>query len=274
MTLPIETESILERILARTIADLDERREREPVGILERRALNCPVRASLKDAIARPGTSVIAEFKRASPSRGRFAVELNPAAVAAEYAEGGAVAISVLTDQPFFQGSLADLSEVAELAHAEAPPIAVLRKDFMIDEYQILEARAAGADAVLLIVAALDQPTLRRLHQFTQKLGLDSLVEVHDEEELERAEDIGAAILGINNRNLRTFNVDLSVTEKLAARRATDALLVSESGIFSRVDVERLEAAGADAILVGESLVLAADRVATIRQLRGGPEGQ
>jgi indole-3-glycerol phosphate synthase len=274
MTLPIETESILERILARTIADLDERREREPVGILERRALHRPVRASLKDAIARPGTSVIAEFKRASPSRGRFAVELNPAAVAAEYAEGGAVAISVLTDQPFFQGSLADLSEVAELAHAEAPPIAVLRKDFMIDEYQILEARAAGADAVLLIVAALDQPTLRRLHQFTQKLGLDALVEVHDEEELERAEDIGAAILGINNRNLRTFNVDLSVTEKLAARRATDALLVSESGIFSRADVERLEAAGADAILVGESLVLAADRVATIRQLRGGPEGQ
>lgn len=273
MTPPIETGTILDRILARTAADLVEHREREPYGELERRAMNRPVHASFRDAIARPGTSVIAEFKRASPSRGRFAVEMNPADVAAEYAAGGAVAISVLTDQPFFQGSLADLREAAEMAHSEADSLAVLRKDFVLDEYQILEARAAGADAVLLIVAALDQATLIRLHGFARDVGLDALVEVHDLDEFDRAESIGAAIIGINNRDLRTFNVDLGVTERLASRRSTNALLVSESGIFHRSHVERLEAAGADAILVGESLVLATDRAAAVRTLRGVPDG-
>lgn len=269
MTIPIETGTILDRILTRTASDLAARQEREAYDALERRALASPVRTSFREAIARRGTSVIAEFKRASPSRGRFAVELNPADVAAEYAAGGAVAMSVLTDQPFFQGSLADLAEAAEMAHSELVPLAVLRKDFVIDEYQILEARAAGADAVLLIVAALDQPSLTHLHEFAQSVDLDALVEVHDLDELARAEEIGASIIGVNNRDLRTFAVDLAVTEQLAARRTTDALLVSESGIFSRSDVERLEAAGADAILVGESLVLAPDRAQAIQYLRG-----
>jgi indole-3-glycerol phosphate synthase len=231
--------------------------------------MDTPVQGSLRQAITRPGPSVIAEFKRASPSRGRFAVDVNPVEVAAEYASGGAVAMSVLTDEPFFEGSLDDLTDGARAAHAQTVPLAVLRKDFIVDEYQVLEARAAGADAILLIVAALDQPTLARLSEFACDTGLDTLVEVHDEEELARAEAIGAAIIGVNNRDLRTFAVDLAVTERLAARRTTDALLVAESGIFSRHDVERLESAGADAILVGESLVLAPDRAAAIRQLRG-----
>jgi indole-3-glycerol phosphate synthase len=150
--------------------------------------------------------------------------------------------------------------------------MAILRKDFVIDEYQILEARAAGADAVLLIVAALDQVALVRLLEFTAATGLDALVEVHDEEELARAEAAGAQIIGVNNRDLRTFTVDLVVTERLSSRRASDALFVSESGIFTRQDVERLEAAGADAILVGESLVRASDRARAIRDLRGVTE--
>jgi indole-3-glycerol phosphate synthase len=272
VTAPIDTGTILDRILARTAADLDERKEREPIAVLERRAFATPVRGSLLAAVSAPGTSVIAEFKRASPSKGRFPVEMDPAGVAAEYASGGAAAMSVLTDEPFFQGSLSDLRAAAEVAHAGPTPMAVLRKDFVIDEYQILEARAAGADAVLLIVAALDQSTLNRLLDFANDAGLDALVEVHDQDELARAESVGASIIGVNNRDLRTFTVDLAVTERLASRRTTDARFVSESGIFTRADVDRLEAAGADAVLVGESIVLAPDRSAAIRQLRGPGE--
>jgi indole-3-glycerol phosphate synthase len=266
---PIETGTILDRILARTVADLVERKTRLSIAELEEQALAMPVQGSLARAIAAPGTSVIAEFKRASPSKGRFPVDMDPASVAGEYAEGGAVAMSILTDEPFFQGSLSDLSSAAEVAHSRPVSMAILRKDFVIDEYQILEARAAGADAVLLIVAALDQRALTRLLTVATETGLDALVEVHDEEELVRAEAAGARIIGVNNRDLRTFTVDLAVTERLASRRATEAFFVSESGIFTRQDVERLEAAGIDAILVGESLVRASDRARAIRELRG-----
>jgi indole-3-glycerol phosphate synthase len=269
VTAPIETGTILDRILTRTAADLVERKARVPFAEIEQRARATRVQGSLAQAIAAPGTSVIAEFKRASPSKGRFPVEMDPATVAAEYAAGGAGAMSVLTDEPFFQGSLADLTDAAGIAHARPVPMAILRKDFMIDEYQILEARAAGSDAILLIVAALDQPALLRLLDFATETGLDALVEVHDEEELARAEAAGARIIGVNNRDLRTFAVDLAVTERLASRRASDALFVSESGIFTRQDVERLEAAGADGILVGELLVRALDRATAIRELRG-----
>jgi indole-3-glycerol phosphate synthase len=267
--IPIETGTILDRILARTATDLVERKAQRSVAELESRALDTPVQGSLARSIKAPGTSVIAEFKRASPSKGRFPVEMDPTLVAGEYAAGGAAAMSVLTDEPFFQGSLADLSAAAEVAHARPGPVAILRKDFVIDNYQILEARAAGADAILLIVAALDQAALVRLLTFATETGLDALVEVHDEEELSRAEAAGARIIGVNNRDLRTFTVDLAVTERLARRRTTEAFFVSESGIFTRQDVERLEAAGADAILVGESLVRAPDRAQAIRRLRG-----
>ena len=269
MTTPIETGTILDQILARTALDLAERRRTVPLAEIERRAFEREVYGSLNDAVARPGTSLIAEFKRASPSRGRFPVEMEPASVAREYATGGARAMSVLTDGPFFQGSLDDLSAAAEVAHLEEPAIAMLRKDFILDEYQILEARAAGADAVLLIVACLNQPTLERLLSFAAAVGLDALVEVHDQEELARAEAAGAEIIGVNNRDLRTFTVDLSTTERLAGLRTATSHLVAESGIFTRADVERLEACGADAILVGESLVLSPDREAAIRELRG-----
>jgi indole-3-glycerol phosphate synthase len=194
---------------------------------------------------------------------------MHPAEVAGEYVVGGAIGMSVLTDEPFFQGSLADLTDAASVAHVAEPPVAILRKDFVIDEYQLLEARAAGADAVLLIVAALDQGHLIRLHESATKVGLDALVEVHTADEMARAADAGATLIGINNRDLHTFSVDLAVSERLAARRPTGSLIVAESGIASRSDVARLVAVGVDAILVGESLVLSPDRSAAIRDLRG-----
>ena len=265
----IETGTILDRILIQTARDLAARKARVSPEQVERTALATPVRTSLRAGIARPGASVIAEFKRASPSKGRFPVLLEPAKIAAEYIAGGAVAVSVLTDEPFFKGSLRDLSDVAAVAHGASPTVAVLRKDFVIDEYQILEARAAEADAVLLIVAALDQPTLRRLHEFTTATGLDALVEVHTEGEMARAAAVGANLIGINNRDLRTFEVDLRTSIRLSPKRPAGALVVAESGIAGREDVETLEAVGVDGILVGEALVLSTDRASAIRALRG-----
>ena len=216
----------------------------------------------------RPGTTVIAEIKRASPSRGVFPVAVDPAAVAAEYLAGGAAALSVLTDEPFFRGSLADLEAVAGVAHRGPRPAPVLRKDFVVDPFQIVEARAHGADAILLIVVALDDALLRSLLAESARLGMDALVEVHDETELERAADAGATLIGINNRDLRSFHVDLAVTERLAPLAPDGALLVGESGIFTGEDVTRLRRAGIDAVLVGESLIVAPDRAAAVRALR------
>lgn len=265
----VETGTILDRILRRTALDLEERRLQQPFDQLERKAMETPVRACLREGLARPGISVIAEFKRASPSKGRFPVELKPDEVAGEYVAGGAVGISVLTDEPYFQGSLADLTFAAQVAHVASPPVAVLRKDFVLDEYQILEARAAGADAVLLIVGALEQTLLKRLHAFARSVGLDALVEVHSSEEMARAADLGAELIGVNNRDLHTFQVDLETSERLCIERPAGAMVVAESGIASRADVERLEEAGVDGILVGESLVLATNRAAAIMMLRG-----
>jgi indole-3-glycerol phosphate synthase len=214
----------------------------------------------------RPGLSVIAEIKRASPSKGRFPVEIDAAALAAEYVAGGADAISVLTDEPFFAGSLADLEAVSRAA----PTVPVLRKDFILDPYQVLEARAHGACAVLLIVAALEQSLLERLLASTGEWGLEALVEVHDEEELDRALSAGAALIGINNRDLRTFDVDLGVAERLPALASPGAVTVGESGIFTADDAARMARAGLDGILVGESLVLAPDRAGAIATLKGG----
>lgn len=271
MTAVRESGTILDRIVARTRIDVEERKRQVSRADLERRVEDMPAPVSLKNGLARPGTSVIAEFKRASPSRGRFAVEMTPSGVAAEYVAGGAIGMSVLTDEPFFLGSLADLSEAATVAHRAEPAVAILRKDFIVDEYQILEARAAGADAVLLIVAVLEREALKALHDIASEFGLDVLTEVHTSAELDVAAGIGAQIVGVNNRDLHTFTVDLAVTENLARSKPEGALLVSESGIFTRADVERLEAVGADGILVGESIVLSADRAQAIRDLRGVP---
>jgi indole-3-glycerol phosphate synthase len=263
----VETGTVLDRILSRTAADVADRKVATTYSRLEQRASSRGKPLSLRHALAIPGTSVIAEIKRASPSRGRFSVEIEPSSLAEEYVAGGAAAISVLTDEPFFQGSMADLTAASEIAHEHRVP--VLRKDFILDEYQLLEALAIGADAVLLIVAALSQSSLRLLLEQARGYGLEALVEVHDDGELERAVDVGAEIIGVNNRDLHTFDVDLATTERLAELKPESSLMVGESGILNRDDVLRLEQAGVDAVLVGESLILSPDRATAIRGLRG-----
>ncbi|MER3436496.1 MAG: indole-3-glycerol phosphate synthase TrpC [Chloroflexota bacterium] len=263
----VSSGTILDRICARTLADVCDRKARVPVSALEQRASRRPRPVDLAEALRLPHVAVIAEIKRASPSRGRFPVDVDPVAVAGEYLAGGAAAISVLTDEPYFQGSLADLEAAAELAHAHSPAVPVLRKDFILDEYQILEALAHGADAILLIVAALEQHRLEYLYREACAAGLSVVVEVHTAEEVERALVAGAEVIGINNRDLRTFQVDLATTERLASLIPADRVVVAESGIFTSDDVRRVMLAGARAILVGESLILSPDRAAAIRSL-------
>jgi indole-3-glycerol phosphate synthase len=212
----IQTGTILDAILARTAADLAVRKSITAVTGLEAAADSRPAPLSLRAALAGPEMSVIAEIKRASPSRGTFPVSIDPATLAIDYIAGGAAAISVLTDEPFFQGTLGDLEAAASVAHNVDKTVPVLRKDFVIDPYQIVEARAHGADAVLLIVAALDDAALRELLAAAATWGMDALVEVHDEREMERAATAGARVVGINNRDLKTFTVDLGVSERLA----------------------------------------------------------
>jgi indole-3-glycerol phosphate synthase len=207
---------------------------------------------------------VIAEIKRKSPSKGEIRRDFDPVAVARAYAEAGAAALSVLTDEPYFGGSLAVLEAVRAVT-----PLPLLRKDFVVDAYQIDEARVAGADAILLIVAALAPDELARFAKYAASLGLEALVEVHDEAELDVALASGAALVGINNRDLRTFETDLGVTERLAPRAAGRALVVAESGIFGHADVKRLARCGARGYLVGESLMREADVGLALRKLRG-----
>jgi indole-3-glycerol phosphate synthase len=210
-----------------------------------------------------PRPRVIAEIKRRSPSRGEIRADFDAAACARAYAGAGAAALSVLTDERYFGGSLAVLAQVRE-----AVSLPLLRKDFIVDAYQVDEARVHGADAVLLIAAALDPGALRGLAAHAEAIGLDALVEVHDERELEAALAAGADLIGINNRDLRTFEVDLGVTERLAGKLPEGCVVVSESGIFTARDWERLEAAGAHAFLVGEALMRESDVGAALRRLR------
>jgi indole-3-glycerol phosphate synthase len=265
----VVTGTILDRILARTASDLAARKRTTPPAGLERMAAEQAEPLGLRRAIDGHGVAVIAEIKRASPSRGLFPVAVDPPAVARAYLEGGAVALSVLTDAPFFRGSLVDLAAVAAVAHDAGRPAPVLRKDFVLDPYQVVEARAHGADAILLIVAALDDATLADLLATARGHGLDALVEVHDEAEMARAAAAGAGLIGINNRDLRSFSVDLGVTERLAPLAPPGAVLVAESGVFTTADVTRLGRAGIQAVLVGEGLILAPDRTAAVRALLG-----
>jgi indole-3-glycerol phosphate synthase len=206
--------------------------------------------------------AVIAEIKKASPSRGVLASDFHPAELAVKYESGGASALSVLTDQDFFQGSLKDLG--AARAATELP---VIRKDFTIAEYHVLEAAAHGADAILLIVAILDEPQLRAFRELAAEFGMASVIEVHDEAQLETALHSGAEIIGVNNRDLRTFEVSLETSIALGAKIPGNVLKISESGIFSRADVKRLISAGFDAFLVGEHLVKSGDPAAALREL-------
>ncbi len=263
----LATGTVLDRIIDRTAADLGDRTAARPEADLRELAAARPAPVDFAAALSGPGVGVIAEVKRGSPSRGRFPVEVDPADVARSYVAGGAAAISVLTDEPFFHGNLGDLMAVASVAHAAAQPVPVLRKDFIIDPYQIADSRAAGADALLLIVAALDDDALRALLRETRDWGMEALVEVHDERELERAVAAGARVIGINNRDLRDFSVDLTTTERLAPLAPAGCVVVGESGIFARSDVERLHAAGVSAVLVGEGLIVQSDRAEAVRQL-------
>jgi indole-3-glycerol phosphate synthase len=252
---------MLAEIVADVRRDLPSLRERES-GFRAKAARQTPARDFL-GALTAPGLSVIAEIKRASPSRGLIDADLDPVTTAAAYELGGAAAISVLTEPHHFHGSLDDLENVR--AAVELP---VLRKDFIVDPVQIWEARAAGADAVLLIVAALDDATLAGLLNESQEAGVEALVEAHDARELDRARSAGARLIGINNRDLESFEVDLTTAE-LVARTLTGVVSVAESGIWSAADARRMEASGYDAILVGESLVRAADPIRLLAELRG-----
>lgn len=218
-------------------------------------------------ALTGSGLAVIAEVKRRSPSRGSLAPHLDPVAQAQAYAAGGAAGVSVLTEPDYFEGSPEDLEGVAA-----AVGIPVLRKDFVVDPLQIWEARALGADAVLLIVAALDDADLSRLLAETAAAEMDALVEVHDEREVVRALGVGAGMIGVNNRNLADFSVDLGVAERLAGELAGVEVTVAESGIMDASDAARMAAAGYDAVLVGEALVRAPDPAELVRAL--GATGQ
>lgn len=254
----------LDAILARKREEVAALRAATPEAELRARLADAPPARDLAATLSPRGgpTRVIAEVKRASPSAGAISAGLDAAAQARRYQAAGAAAISVLTDGPGFGGSLADL--VAVRAAVDVP---VLRKDFTLDAWQLVEARAAGADAALLIVAALPGDALRRLHDACGELGLSALVEVHDAAEVERALAIGAAVVGVNNRDLRTFQVDLSTSERLVPAFPDGVKGVAESGVRTGADARRLRAAGAPNLLVGEALVRAPDPGALLREL-------
>lgn len=248
------TPDLLAAIVASTRRSLESRRAVEPLAALERRAEAAQPRGELfLDALARPDRlGVIAECKRRSPSRGVLRVDYDPASIAAGYEAAGAAAISVLTEPSFFDGALAHLAAVRE--RVTAP---LLRKDFIVDEFQLLEARAAGADAVLLIVAALDPGSLRTLASRAEALGLAVLVEAHDAGELAVALDAGARAVGVNNRSLKTLAVDRETSLALATAIPDDVVAVAESGLRNHDDLRRLRDAGYDAFLIGERLMQA-----------------
>jgi len=258
--------NVLAQILERKGAELAAAKARAPAAALAERAAAVarPVRSFARALRDGEPPRIVAEIKRRSPSRGEIRADFDPVAIAKAYAEAGAAAISVLTDEPGFGGSLEVLRQVRA-----AVDLPLLRKDFVIDPYQLDEARLAGADAALLIVAALSPGQLEALRAHAESLGLDVLVEVHDANELEVALGMGARVIGINNRDLTTFEVDLATTEALAPRVSADAVVVAESGIFTPADVARLEAAGAHAHLVGESLMREPDPGRALAALRG-----
>jgi indole-3-glycerol phosphate synthase len=259
--------TILDKIVESKRREVEERRARTPERDLEARLADAPPVRDLRAALeAGPGVQIIAEVKKASPSAGVLRADFDPVAIARTYASHGAAAISVLTDEPFFQGRLSYLTAIRA---AVAPPL--LRKDFILDRYQLLEARAAGADAVLLIAEILDDATLKRLLREAAALGLQALVEFYEPENLARVLDSGARLIGVNNRDLRTFVTRLEHTLDVAARVPPDCCLVSESGIRTRQDILRLQAAGVRAVLIGETFMRAADIGAKVAELLGKP---
>jgi indole-3-glycerol phosphate synthase len=257
---------ILERIAAYKREDVSGRKAVRPQSAVESAAAQATAprgfRAALQRAHAPGRLALIAEIKKASPSKGLIRADFDPPALARAYAEGGAACLSVLTDAPSFQGADAYLT-----AAREAAPLPCLRKEFLVDPWQVAESRALGADAILVILSMVDDALARDLMAEAARLAMDVLVETHDEAELDRAAQLGANLIGVNNRNLRTFETDLSITERLARRTPAGTLLVTESGIFTPADALRLERSGAQAMLVGESLMRQADVAAATRAL-------
>ncbi|MBN9186245.1 MAG: indole-3-glycerol phosphate synthase TrpC [Microbacterium sp.] len=258
---------MLADLTAGAVQDAEARAEARPLADVERRALSLPpARDALAALSPAEGVKIIAEVKRASPSRGDLAAIPDPALQARLYEQGGASAISVLTEGRRFKGSLADLEAVKD-----AVSLPVLRKDFIATPYQVIEARAAGADLVLLIVAALEQEVLADLHTLIGDLGMTALVEAHTADEVARAADVGARLIGVNARNLSTFELDRDLFGRLSTLIPADAVKVAESAVLAPADVARYREAGADVVLVGEALVTG-DPIATLQAFLGRPE--
>ncbi len=263
-------ETILDRIVAQRRLDVRAAKEAMPFPELQTRVRQAPPACDFAARLrAAAPMALIAEVKRASPSKGDIAPGINAARQAMQYARAGAAAISVLTEPTWFKGTLDDMLQVRLAAGQLESRPAVLRKDFIIDPYQVLEARAYGADALLLIVAALDDANLRGLLEFSRECGMEPLVEVNNAAEMERAIAAGATVIGVNNRDLRSFTVDLGTTDRLAGMVPEGTVLAALSGIATRADVERFAAAGASAVLVGEALMTTGDPAAKARELLG-----
>jgi indole-3-glycerol phosphate synthase len=259
--------SVLERIVEDTRDEVGRRRRSVPLSKLEAVIADRPEGRPFEEALLRPGISVIAEHKRRSPSAGAIREGSSIEEIVAAYERGGAAAVSILTEPFHFGGSLDDLR-----AARATTTLPVLRKDFIVDPYQIYEAAAAGADAILLIVAALAPDPLDELLQESRSLDLDALVEVHDERELEVALDVEADVLGINNRDLVDFSVDIERTYELLSDVPAGKTVVSESGYSTRDELDELERVGVDAVLIGETLMRSADVEEAVRRLSGGAE--
>ena len=259
----------LDDILAARRARLELRKAEVPLGrVREAAAQRLELASERRDfaaALTKSGLGVIAELKQASPSRGRLCSDYRPREIAPAYESAGAIGLSVLTEEQFFLGSLGDLQEARE-----ATRLPVLRKDFILEPYQVYESAAAGADALLLIVAALSDADLRSMIELASNLELAALVEVHDEDEVGRALTAGAHIIGVNNRNLRTFEVDLDTSLRLRPMIPAGCIAVSESGIGSAADLVRLHAAGFDGVLIGERLITQARPGKALASLLGG----
>jgi indole-3-glycerol phosphate synthase len=259
--------SVLDRIVDSTRQHVERRRREVPLAELEARLAARGEDRPFSEALTGPGVSIIAEHKRRSPSAGAIREGATVEEVVCAYERGGAAALSVLTEVDHFGGTLEDLRQARAVTR-----LPILRKDFIVDPYQVYEAAAAGADALLLIVAALDDGDLARLYGEARSIDLDVLVEVHDEEELERALELDADVIGINNRDLSDFSVDLNRTFELLSDVPAGKIVVSESGLYTRDQLEELERVGVDAVLVGERLMRASDPESALRELTGGVE--
>ncbi|WEV74203.1 indole-3-glycerol phosphate synthase TrpC [Bifidobacterium sp. ESL0798] len=272
-----DSENILQRIAAKTRERVAEEKAQTPQSVVEVQAREVAARKvaagevgdaafPFERALKAPGMSFICELKKASPSKGLIAPDYPYLSIARDYEKAGAAAISCLTEPTWFKGSNEHLRQVAA-----AVDIPVLRKDFIVDEYMIFEARACGASAVLLICSILDDKQIADYIALAHELGMNALVEAYQPEEVPRAMDAGARIVGVNNRDLRNFEVDFERSIKLRPTVGLDRVFVSESGVRTRADVEELEAAGVDAVLIGETLMRSPDKTAALAELRGGP---